>query len=528
MVDEPTVRPAHRMKRAPGRRSAPTPSSGPSSGTARRGPVLVAIVALLALGGLADRGASARPAIAAPVAPVPMAGPSGALSSEWFCAGAMDEAGSGSAGSVVVANPTGTPITGTITFMPGGAAATVPVALRVAAGSRQVIPESSPAGRAWIGAVVELDGGAATVEQQIDGPLGEAASPCATSGSARWYFSTGTTLRDASDELSLLNPYPADAIVDLSFATNDGVEEPNAFQAIFVPARSLVAVDLGSHLRRRASIATTVAVRTGRVVAWQTQVVTPPANGTPIVGAPNPAPSYGPIDPALPVGGVELTLGAPSPATKWWWPDGAAGGGVTEQYVVYNPGTATAQLRLTYGLDQGGAQPVAVTVGPASVVSVTTNSQSQVPVGAAHDATLASTNGVPVVAERVVTALAPSPRTGLGALLGGRLAADRWLLGAGSDTAHVDEWVEVQNPGDLPVTASIAAVTAGGPVTLGGLQHLVVPPRGRLAVQLAKHVRRPFGGALAVTASGPIVVERDLYGIGAPGIDLALAVPLSP
>jgi hypothetical protein len=33
---------------------------------------------------------------------------------------------------------------------------------------------------------------------------------------------------------------------------------------------------------------------------------------------------------------------------------------------------------------------------------------------------------------------------------------------------------------------------------------------------------------LAVTASGPIVVERDLYGIGAPGIDLALAVPLSP
>ena len=48
---------------------------------------------------------------------------------------------------------------------------------------------------------------------------------------------TGATLINARTELSLLNPYPTDAVVDLSFTTNQGVEAPAGFPGAGRPAR---------------------------------------------------------------------------------------------------------------------------------------------------------------------------------------------------------------------------------------------------------------------------------------------------
>src|SRR6202011_5703649 len=102
---------------------------------------------------------------------------------------------------------------------------------------------------------------------------------------------------------SLLNPYPEDAIVDLRFVTEQGVESPAGFQGIVVPARSLLGVDVGTHLRRRARVATTVSARAGRVVAWKTQVINPmpppPAPGA--AGQPAPPPTDVPRAPGLSV-----------------------------------------------------------------------------------------------------------------------------------------------------------------------------------------------------------------------------------
>lgn len=480
-----------------------------------------------------DRSGGPRPAAASPLPQQPVAAAVGSLSSSWFCGGATSgtapKGGSGAdaSGSLVIANPTPDPLTATVDLMPGSGSRPAPLHVAVAARSRVTVPEKLAGSQTWVGAAVQLDGGGADVEQQVSGSLGVATTPCASDGSSYWYFPSGTTLRDATDELTLLNPYPADAIVDLSFFTNDGAEAPEADQALLVPARSLLAVNLGDHLRRRTSIATTVRARAGRVVAWQTEIVTPPAPGTPILGQPAPPGYTGPLDPAPPVGGVELALGARSPETKWWWPDGIAGNGVNEEYVIYNPGRSTAQLRLTFGLDSGGSQPVALSVGPDSVKAVTTASQAGVPAGAPHDASLVSTNGVGVVAERTVTAVAPSPRTGLGGLIGATMASRNWLLGAGSPSARLDEWVEVQNPGTTPARVSISQVSASGPVALKGLSAVTVPGGGRIALQVSKHLSGPLQGPLVVGSSAPVVVERDLYGTGAPGVSLSLGVPLS-
>src|SRR5436305_1401772 len=126
--------------------------------------------------------------------------------------------------------------------------------------------------------------------------------------------SAWSTERDDALHIELFNPFPGDAIVDLSFTTDEGATVPHDFQGLVVPARGMIVVDVGSHVRRRADIATTVVARTGRVVAGRLQIQSaPPA--------------------------VNSVLGAPATPTTWPFPDGFASDGVNERYRVYNPGT---------------------------------------------------------------------------------------------------------------------------------------------------------------------------------------------
>lgn len=505
---------------------------------------MVVIVALLVIGGLIDRTSPSGtgPQAAAAVPPVPVAAPADAESSSWFCAGATGNAKGAAPGSLVIANTRTRPLTATVDLVgsaspagsggqqqgPAGSggqqqgpAATSSVT--VGPESRVAVPETLPGSPPWIAADVTLHGGAAAVEQEVTGPLGPSATPCATSGSRTWYFASGRTAINANDQISLFNPYPTESIVDLSFTTDQGLEAPGQFEALVVPASGLVSVNLGDHLRRRTRIATVVTARSGRVVAWQTQVVDPVPPGTPVIGPTGPP--AGAIDPASPVPGVVVSLGSPKAATTWAWPDGVAGNGIDEQYAIYNPGPGTAQVQLALNLDQGSAQPFTLSIGPEEVSTVVSEGQARVPPGVTHSAIVRSTNGVAVVAERDASAGPPSTRLGLGVLVGERLASRSWLLAAGSASAKSDEWLILFNPGTRPVTASVARL-AGGTAALPGLSSVAVAPGARAAVEI-NHADPTLDTALTVAATGPIYVERDLY--GAPkeaGYSLSAGVPL--
>ena len=206
------------------------------------------------------------------------------------------------------------------------------------------------------------------------------------------------------------------------------------------------------------------------------------------------------------------------------WADGQTGNGINEQYVVYNPGTATADLRLDVDLDQGVAEPFDLTVPPAQVVQVVSSQEVRIPPGVGHSATLSSVNGVPVVAERTLSATSPSPWSGLGELMGARLVATDWLIPAtGADADHAGRIV-VYDPG-VPVR-----LTRRGPQrpVRVVLKTLVVDSGRRAIVPL-----NAFGAVLdlpiVVHASGPVYVESDLYGTrGTPGLNLSFGVPLTP
>jgi plastocyanin len=340
------------------------------------------------------------------------------------------------------------------------------------------------------------------VEQSVSGPYGDAVGPCASAASPVWHFANGTTAREDAMYLALFNPFPDDAIVDLSFSTDQGRAVPSAFTGVVVRGGGLTVLDVAQHVRRRDAVAATVRARRGRVVAGRTLLRGAAARR-----------------------GVSLALGAPSPAETWWFPDGVAGDGAVERLHVYNPGGREAQVDLELTLEEGAVEPVELSVAPGDRVTYVANDDTRVPKGVAHAVVVRSVNGVPVVAERTTEAGPPTARAGVADTLGARRPARRWAFAAGASNEGVDEWLVVHNAGDRDVRVSVAALASGRLLEVEGLQDVLVARGRRRALRLGDHVRRD-DLALVVEATGPVVVERSLYRVGARGMSATLGALL--
>jgi hypothetical protein len=492
-------------------------SGGPAPPGGSRLAVIGVVVAVVALSAFVDR-ASKGPAPAAAVTVMPVAAPASALSSSWFCGGPTGSPALVTTGRLVIANAASQAVTGTVTLLPSSGS---PVSknIRVGPDDRLVVPETGTGGAAYLGAVVDLNGGQAAVQQVVAGAGGTSSTACATAGSSDWYFPAGTTQEGSALELTLINPYPETAIADLSFTTEQGVENPDDFEGIVIPAGSVVGLDLGSHLRDRASIATTVNLRVGQVAAFETETVQAQTTAQQ-AAAPAGTVAWPP--------GLSVVLGAPSAGTSWSWPSGVASNGATEQYVIYNPGDAEAQVSLGVDLDDGSADPFQLDVDPQSVTVITSNSESRIPKGIGHAAWLRSTNGVAVVAERLVRSTAPAGQTGLAQVLGSRLAAGRWLVAGDGATDAVSPALVVYNPGTAPVTVAISSLAGfvrplpgQATFTIGGHHRDVLAPS-------SSGVNPTLAGPLVVVAQGKgqVVVEQDVSPAAGIGVDAAIGVPL--
>jgi hypothetical protein len=378
--------------------------------------------------------------------------------------------------------------------------------------------------------MVDVDAGAVAVAQEVSGSLGRSFSPCASSGATTWYFPSGSTLVNSDTEISLLNPYPSDSIVDLSFSTDQGVETPVDFEGLDVPARGLITVDLRNHMRRRLRIATTVSVRTGSLVAWETSWTLPPAKGAVILGTPQ---AQNPLaDPSAPVAGLTVTLGAPSSGLRWVWADGLSGPGIDESYNIYNPGPQTAQLRLALDLEQGQAEPFELTLGGYQTVEVVSASEARIPAGVAHAATLLSLNGVPVVAARNVAAVGegsaarpgPLSQSGLGQILGLRVPGRQWVIPATASGHGPEAQVTLFNPTGVSARVTVDAMVGGHETPVGGAGGYAIAPSSRLAIPLPAGVA--YGNPLLIGATVAVYAEYDVYGSSTAGMSLSPGVLL--
>src|SRR4029453_18886619 len=234
-----------------------------------------------------------------------------------------------------------------------------------------------------VAALVEASGGPGAVEHRVTGPHGGEVGPSASAPAPVWPLASGTTTRDARDVVVLFNPFPTDAIVDIIFETDAGSREAVRFQGFPGAAGTVVGVDIGDDVAREAQVSATLRTRAGRVVAERLQE----------------------FDGSLGPEGLAVALGVPEASTAWAFPDGVVDDSRTERIVVYNPGDERAQVEVqvlpTSDEPAPAPQPFRLSVRGGTFAAVDYGAEDRVVPGVEHATLVRSTNGVPVVAERV-------------------------------------------------------------------------------------------------------------------------------
>ncbi len=444
-------------------------------------PVLVVAAAVVSSRDDAATDAIAEPGLAQLAMPT-VAGQS-VPGATWFCAGGTATSeGSPPAQEhlVVMANTTDEPRAARLTAYPAGAAPVVRD-LELPASSRRDVRLHELLEAPHVAALVEVDGGGVAVQHEVRGPAGRSVAPCASAPAASWYFPAGTTRAGSQFTLSLFNPFPTDAVVDVTFDADDGTRSPEDFQGLVVAAGTVLPVDVGAVVTLREELATSVHVRAGRIVADQL-----------LVGD-----------------GLSVALGGVLGEQSWVFPGGAAVAERSEAIVLYNPNGDVAQVEVQALLDDaevnGVPEPFEVSVGPHRYEVVNVLSDGRVPSGIGHSILVRSTNGVSVVAERSEGPAEGGGR-GISLSMGSPAAATYWVAAAGGLEAATAASVAVVNPlADAEATVRLELVGDG---TVTQIEEITLAPGQRQVIAL------PLGSggstpsvALVVDSSSPVVAE---------------------
>jgi len=429
--------------------------------------------------------------------------PAAALSASWFCSEGTSSPDGRADETVVVTNIADDEVAATITVMPGGDVIPVSRTFPVAAHEEVRVRVADVLETPEPGVIVEVVGGQAVVAHEIRGQDDVAIEPCARRAAEDWYFADGTTVRGAQQHLALFNPFGDDAIVDVTFLTDTGVQEPDQVQGRVVPRRSRVSIPVHDLVPRQDLVAVQVRARTGRVVAERSMAF----DGT--------APEEAPVRE-----GVSLSLGATAPARTWSLPLGTTADGGAALVGVANFGSlaSTVEVEVVLPGDET-LSPESVSVPARSVVTVDVSGRVPDDVQFVVRVTARTVEGVepPVVAEVLQWWPDESGSTAVATSLGATVPARRWVVPLPDGDA--DGIVSVLNPGDGPVTAELRVHERGAdPVSAPAA---AIPP-GRFAT-FALGSLAGGGRVVVVHADQPVVAGFTLLGGG--GGAMMLAVP---
>lgn len=464
----------------------------------RRSVVVAAVLAAVVAGLVVDHAvartaspSSSQAAVA--VAAVPAAG---AESSAWYCAGG----GAVAPATVVLANPTGRAVSGTVNGVgTDGPGRTVPVTVPARGVVSVAATALVPTG--WAAVTVSLDGGGVAVSQSVASPAGWSTAPCASSAAPAWYFAHGDTASGASTVISLFNPSAttATADVDLVSATA-GYLQPPAFQELSVAPRSLVTVDVGDHDLDDPSVAVEVTALAGSLVADELE-----------------------LSPASGAEGTALLLGTAVPASRWCFAQTTDVAGAGERFVVLNPSGRAARVRVTFSLAGATSSPLTVSVGGQSTATVSAGGQTRLPAAVPYATCLQASGGTGVVVARSVQAPSDAPVPEVGEAPGQSEAATRWLVSPVPAPGTGLWTLAVAATGTAPVRVTVRSLAGGAATVVPTALDRAVSPGAPLVLGPASP---PPGTMLLVSATGPVTVEADAVPAGVPGVVVVPAYPL--
>ena len=327
---------------------------------------------------------------------------------------------------------------------------------------------------------VRWSGGPTAVVWRVDGDR-TATAPCEAAPAERWIATGFNTTLGSRSTMHLFNPFTADAVVRLVFATPEGPVRLVLTDNMLVEAGTTRSVNLGRFQPEVTDLGVIVEVLAGRVVAQGEVTVDPPRGAS--------------------GGSGRMLLPAASTTSKTWSVAYAADAEGTESWLsVLNPGEreAAVEIRVSAPSDEGTGVIGEISVPAGGVARVELAGAS---VNPEFGVSVNVVNDEPVVVSRLISLSAGGRQAITGSLAAPALSTQWALVGGGA--AERTGLVSVYNPGAQEATVTIAA--DGAPQEWAGI---TLPPNGRAKVLLAE--ANPDEAFLPVTVTSDVPVVAGL------------------
>jgi hypothetical protein len=224
------------------------------------------------------------------------------------------------------------------------------------------------------------------------------------------------------------------------------------------------------------------------------------------------------------VNGGHLGVAATAPRNDWYFAEGYTGDGFDAYFTIQNPNAAASNVTITYYLAGGGIQTRSLSVQGQKRLTVTVhkvadgNNPGGLGPNQAFSAKVATTNGQPIVVERVMYFRYTSGNTGAvtggTATLGATATNTTWYFAEGYTGGGFDEYLSIQNPNPVADTATITYFVEGSATPI--VTQVSLPPNSRTTVT----VNSPTGSggvgpnrahSTRVQTTQQTVVERPMY-----------------
>lgn len=463
----------------------------------RRIPGLLIVLAAIA-GLVAFTRQTPAPAVAQFSATVngwmPAAPPPGGLIETWFCPGVPATGLDGVEGSVVVANRGDQQLVGTVLVL-NDAGESRRLELTVEPWTSATLDLDATLPGSVVGAVVEIEGGGAIVEEQSFHPDGNSSAACANATSDNWYLADGFTVDGSLDQVVLTNPFEQTVVANVTFATREGFREPASYRGLTVPPRSIRVIDLGAPgagAQSEPVLAVHVEAARGRLVVGRFQQFLGGGRA-----------------------GTQVSVAASVTREQWWFADGAKGPDVDEQFVIYNPTSESVEVDVVFIGIEAPVLVDPIVVPAREAVVFDTALQLDLPEGRHATVFATSTNEPSIVVDRVLTTddgevVGTSVLTG--ALSKDGFISSVWYSPSGP-SEPVTSGLAVYNVTNDPGTVSVFAIGSSGPVAVEGLQDVPYQPAQRIEIDLTDPL--VVGRQLVIQATTGILVEQSFpNGVG--------------
>lgn len=297
--------------------------------------------------------------------------------------------------------------------------------------------------------------------------------------SRNWFFAEGYTGGSFEEWLTIQNPNPGWATLDVTYYVNGGA--PIQRQHLVAPTSRYtinVNMDAGADLEVSTAIAANEPILVERPMYFNYQ------------GA---------------MEGGHIVMGSPYVAQDWYLAEGATFDPFTEYITIQNPNAAGTNVTVTY-YTPGGAPIVRNHAVPG---------QSRYTIQAGADSGVASDLSAYVHGDRNILVERPMYFNMLyGALPGGHCAmgvnsdSTQWYFGEGYTGAGFDECLTVQNPGGAAATLTVTYYVEGGaPI----VRTHSVPAQSRYTIPVNIDAGTDLQISTYVQSTQPVICERPMY-----------------